>query len=77
MNTITAALPWIQIIISILLIIIVLLQRSHDGLDGAFGGGASVATNFTRRGAEKILFYITLILAILFVISAILSILAK
>jgi preprotein translocase subunit SecG len=75
MNTITQFLPWIQIIISILLIIIVLLQRSGEGLDGAFGGGASVTNNFTRRGVEKILFYITLILAILFIISAIIGIL--
>ena len=75
MNTITQFLPWIQIIISILLIIIVLLQRHDEGLDGAFGGGASVQTTFTRRGAEKILFYITIILAVLFIASAILSIL--
>lgn len=75
MNTITQFLPVAQLVISILLIISILLQRSGEGIEGALGGSASVSTGFTRRGAEKNLFYITLVLAVLFVISAILSIL--
>ncbi|MEX0919151.1 MAG: preprotein translocase subunit SecG [Parcubacteria group bacterium] len=63
-------LPLIQIIISILLVAGILLQRSEAGLGSAFGGGDG-QTNFnTRRGFEKLLFNGTIILAILFGLSA-------
>lgn len=48
-----------------LLIIAVLLQQRGSGLSGTFGGEGS--TYSTRRGAEKIIFVATIILAILFV----------
>lgn len=73
MNTITQLLPWFQLGISILLILSILLGRSADSLDGAFGGGSTVTTRFTRRGGEKILFYATLVFAILFVAMALLN----
>ncbi len=73
MNTITQLLPWFQFGISILLMLSILLGRSADSLDGAFGGGSSVTTRFTRRGGEKILFYSTLVLAILFIVASLLN----
>jgi protein translocase SecG subunit len=54
----------IQIILASLLIIAILLQQRGGGLSRAFGGEGSVYS--TRRGAEKIIFVATIIIAILF-----------
>ncbi|MBX4181558.1 preprotein translocase subunit SecG [Candidatus Parcubacteria bacterium] len=63
-------LPYIQIVLSILLIGGVLLQRSEASLGSAFGGDSSSLGHFTRRGFEKTLFNATIVVAILFVASA-------
>lgn len=55
-----------QIIISITLIGIVLLQGQTSGLGSAFGGDAGLYR--TRRGVEKTLFNLTIILASVFLI---------
>ena len=70
MENLSNLLPYIQILLSILLITVVLLQRSDAGLGGAFGGGDDFSGGHTKRGAEKILFNTTIILGILFVASA-------
>jgi protein translocase SecG subunit len=77
MNTIILALPWIQLVLSILLIGLVLLQRSADGIEGALGGSSSNMTYFARRGAEKFLFTATIIIAVLFAVSALLPLVLK
>jgi len=61
---------YIQIILSILLVAGILLQRSEASLGAAFGGGDAVGGRFHRRGFEKILFNATLVLVVLFAISA-------
>ena len=53
-----------QLVIAVLLIIGILLQKSGAGLGGAFGGGDSIY--LTRSGAEKTIFIVTVILAVLF-----------
>lgn len=58
----------IQLIISVLLIAAILLQRRGSGLGGAFG--SDMAAYSTKRGMEKVLFYATIILSILFFASA-------
>ncbi|MFA6536261.1 MAG: preprotein translocase subunit SecG [Candidatus Paceibacterota bacterium] len=64
-------LPYIQITLAILLTIGVMLQQSDAGAGSAFGGGDNFGSGMhTRRGFEKFLFYATIIVAILFVISA-------
>ncbi len=68
--SISVALPYIQIILSILLIGGILLQRSEAGLGGAFGGDAFSSTQYERRGAEKTLFRVTLVIGFLFALSA-------
>lgn len=69
-----AILPIIQIVISVLLIVAVLLQQSEAGAGSAFGGGNdSVSSWRTRRGFEKTLFIATIVLAVLFVASAIVA----
>ncbi|MEI6581347.1 MAG: preprotein translocase subunit SecG [bacterium] len=53
------------IVISVLITISVLMQNQGSGLGTAFGG----ETNFyrTKRGAEKFLFYGTIVLGVSFV----------
>jgi preprotein translocase subunit SecG len=53
-----------QILIAVLLSTAILLQNKGAGLSGVFGGGGNVFS--TKRGAEKKLFTITIILAVLF-----------
>ena len=62
-----ALLPITQIILSVLLIVVILLQQRGASLGSSFGGDS--ASYNTRRGLEKWLFYVTIVLAILFFIS--------
>lgn len=72
MNTI---LPWIQIILSIVLILAVLFQRSSTTLGGAFGSGNDTGgTYFTRRGFELFLYYLTIVTAIVFAATAVFAV---
>jgi len=67
-------LPYIQIFLSIILIGAVLLQQTGAGAGGAFGENANWSSAFhTRRGAEKILFIATIVIAIIFALSAFVS----
>jgi protein translocase SecG subunit len=68
-------LPYVQIILSVLIIGSVLLQRTGASLGGAFGSDNFSSGFHTRRGLEKNLFYATIILGILFAISALVSLL--
>lgn len=53
-----------QITVSILLITTILLQQRGAGSSAIMGGGG--ASYYTKRGVEKVLFIITIILAGLF-----------
>jgi preprotein translocase subunit SecG len=55
----------VQIIVSISLVVVILMQNRGSSLSGVFGGSGSVFR--TKRGFEKILFTITIILSILFI----------
>ncbi|MBI2100392.1 MAG: preprotein translocase subunit SecG [Candidatus Vogelbacteria bacterium] len=66
-------LPWLQVILSVLLVAAILVQRSEEGLGSAFGGSAGGGIMHTKRGLEKILFISTIVLAILFVLTSILN----
>ena len=54
-----------QIVISALLIIAILLQNRGSGLSAVFGGSGNIYR--TKRGLEKGLFTLTIVLVILFV----------
>jgi len=58
-------LPIIQIIVSLLLIGAILLQNRGSGLSSVFGGESTFY--HTRRGMEKIIFWATIVLVILFI----------
>ena len=67
------ALPYVQIGLSVLLIGSVLLQHTGASLGGAFGADNFSSGFHTRRGLEKNLFYATIILGILFALSALVN----
>ena len=71
MKTLITALPYLEIGLSLLLIIGVVLQQRGAGLGGAFGGDNFASTFYKRRGAEKFLFNATIVIAVLFVATAI------
>ncbi len=77
MTIIAKLLPYIQIILSIILVVTILLQQSSAGLGGAFGGGEEGGLYHTRRGFEKFLFVTTIVVGILFAVSAFIAILVK
>jgi len=59
-------------LISVALIGVILLQVQGGGLGGIFGQSDGVYR--TRRGIEKTLFRLTIILAVVFIVMAILSV---
>jgi len=61
----------VQIILSITLISVILLQVKSASLGGAFGGSdASIYTS--RRGLDKVLFQFTIVLAVVFLVTSLL-----
>jgi preprotein translocase subunit SecG len=74
MKTIASLLPYIQIGLAVLMIVAILLQQTGAQIGGAFGGSDNFSSAFhTRRGAEKTLFMVTIVIAILFAISALVT----
>ncbi len=63
----------IQIIVSLSLICLILLQSRGGGLGTAFGGAGVMYRS--KRGVEKLFTYLTVVLAILFFILAIVELL--
>jgi preprotein translocase subunit SecG len=78
MRSIVQILPYVQIILSVLMIALVLLQQSDADLGGAFGGsdGANSPAH-QRRGLERILFNSTIVVAVLFVASAVIGLIVR
>jgi len=74
---VSGILPYIQIvqmIISLALIVVILLQaKGSGGLGGIFGGEGGVYR--TRRGVEKTLFNVTVGLAVAFLLISIVGVL--
>lgn len=59
----------LQIIVSVLLITVIILQMQGKGLSPAFGGGEFYRS---RRSVEKILIWATIVLTVIFGVLAIL-----
>lgn len=56
-----------QLLIALVLIVVVLLQSRGTDIGAAFGGGGGGSSFRTRRGLEKTLFQLTIVLAVIFV----------
>jgi preprotein translocase subunit SecG len=64
-----------QMLISIVLIVVVLLQTRGADIGSAFGGGGGGGSSFrTRRGLEKTLFQLTIVLAVMFLLISAMSV---
>lgn len=68
------ALLILHIVVSVGLIGLILLQSSKGGLGSAFGGGESFRT---KRGAEKVVFNSTIVLAVIFLLTSILNVMVR
>ncbi len=76
METLARILPILQIVLSVLLVGAVLAQANEAGLGAGFGAGGETIEH-TRRGFEKTLYYITIILGILFAFSCLAALFVK
>lgn len=61
-----------QLVTSVLLIVIILMQSKGSGLSSAFGGEGGIYRS--KRGVEKLFVYITIFLAFLFLVFSILQV---
>lgn len=75
MESLIGILPYIQIALSIMLIVTILLQQTGSGLGGAFGADNFSSGFHTRRGLERTLFYTTIVLGVLFALTALVNLL--
>ncbi len=57
-----------QLLISLVLIVVILLQTRGGDIGAAFGAGGGASSFRTRRGLEKSLFQLTVVLAGVFVL---------
>jgi len=55
-----------EIVVSVALILVIVLQARGSGFGGALGGSSSFFR--TRRGAEKTLFQLTIVLVVIFIL---------
>ncbi len=77
-NTVSDALQVIQIILSVAMIVVIILQARGLGLGSLFGGGDSgMGITKTRRGLERTLFQITIILGALFLLNAVIQLMIQ
>lgn len=60
----------LQVIVSILLSFVILVQQKGSGMGSAIGGSAGGEFFATKRGAEKVLAIITVVLATIFCVNA-------
>jgi protein translocase SecG subunit len=68
------ALLGVHIIITVILITLILLQNSKGGLQSGVGGGEMYRS---RRGAERIVFVGTIVIAALFFVTSIINLVIR
>ena len=66
-------LPYIQVVLSVVVVVCVILQQTGASLGGALGGDNFSAAYHTRRGMEKTLFYVTIVAGMLLAASALVT----
>ncbi len=77
MTLILKFLPYIQLALSALLVVVVLIQTSEAGLGSSFGSDGASSNFRTRRGLDKVIFIATIIIAILFAASSLVSVITR
>lgn len=65
----------LQVIVSIILIALILLQERSSGLSGALGGSTEGTPYQARRGLEKFIYWGTMVSGAAFVILALVDLL--
>lgn len=75
--TVMAALQLIQVILAVALILAIVLQAKGMGLGNLFGNDTGMGITKTRRGLEKTLFQMTIILGALFLINSVLQLMLQ
>jgi preprotein translocase subunit SecG len=61
-----------EIVVSVVLVLVLLVQARGGGFNGTFNSDSSVFRS--RRGVEKTLFQMTIVLAVVFVAISVLSV---
>lgn len=56
----------VEIVLGILLVVLILLQSKGTGIGSTFGGDMGFYA--TKRGAEKLIFMVTIVLATIFLL---------
>lgn len=64
-----------QIVISIFLMLAILIQEKGVGLSASFGGGGEFYRS--KRGVDHMLFIVTIVLSVLFILSSVAFIFIK
>ena len=77
MDFLKVSLPYVQVLLSVLLVIAIILQRRGSSLGGAFGGDNFSAAYNTRRGAEKFLFNASIVIGVLFALSCFVALIVR
>ena len=67
----------VQIIVSLALIVVVVMQSQGSGVGSLFGGSDGGGVSRTRRGLEKTLYQLTIGLGIVFVFNALAQLLLQ
>ncbi len=70
------AIAIVQIVLSVAIIALILLQERSSGMSGLLGGGGEGYYQ-ARRGMEKLVFYATIVLTIVFVVLAVYQLYAQ
>ena len=71
---IQSALQIAAVIVSVILVILILLQVKGGGLGSLFGGESGMGITRTRRGLEKTLYQLTIIMSVLFLALSIVAV---
>ena len=74
MAMLRSLLPGAQILVSVLLVAVILMQPSTAGVGGAVGGAEGMQTFHTKRGFEKFLVVATIVLGVLFAALGVLAV---
>ncbi|MEP6871810.1 MAG: preprotein translocase subunit SecG [Anaerolineaceae bacterium] len=67
----------LQIVISVTLIVVILLQVKGSGFGAALGGMSGGSVYRTKRGLERTLFQATILLVVVFIFVSFLSVVSQ